>query len=536
MQEQSPSDQPRREPAAKGRRSRSPRPTFTPPPTPEPAPAEVVDDTPPRPRRATAAPTVLFQPPDPTQAAPAAEVPAAPRPRPSAEVVATTDAGTPAVAPPPAYAPADEPVSEEPPKRTRRAPAAKKATPPKKAAPAARKSAAAPKAPAALGATAPAETDAAGSEAARKAPAEPGTTASPGTDVAGTAGSEPGAAEPAATPAGTVTPARNGRARKGTRATPAKETAKRPTARRGSTASVEAAAPASSQAATETPGGQLPAETTAQLPPEQDAAQVPAEPTAPHRDQPEPPAKVELAGTRSAAGEAPATVQVERRDTGSGWRAVGVRVLEHPGFAPELLALAAVEALGPRAADWVDRTRDAYPDADADGLARLVTRRFVRLAGTGGALAAGAGLFAPVAELTAVLWTQANLVLHLAAVYGREPAHPDRVVELLVLTQVHPDAGTARAALDGVRSAGAPAEGSWSRAAEAAWRLATPLAAQAAGWLGLRLAARLLPGAAALAAATGDATAAERLAARAISLYRPTRRQSQPNQDFGRRA
>ncbi|WP_433315105.1 hypothetical protein [Micromonospora chersina] len=213
-----------------------------------------------------------------------------------------------------------------------------------------------------------------------------------------------------------------------------------------------------------------------------------------------------------------------------------MRVLDHPGFAPELLALAAVDALGPRAADWVQRTRDAYPDADADGLARLVTRRFVRLAGTGGALAAGAGLFAPVAELSAVLWTQANLVLHLAAVYGRDPAHPDRVAELLVLTQVHPDGGTARAALDAARSAGAPAEGSWSRAAEAAWRLATPLAAQAVGWLGLRLAARLLPGAAALAAATGDRASAERLAARAITLYRPTRGQSQPNQDFGRRA
>ncbi|PSK66423.1 hypothetical protein B0E53_01597 [Micromonospora sp. MH33] len=166
--------------------------------------------------------------------------------------------------------------------------------------------------------------------------------------------------------------------------------------------------------------------------------------------------------------------QAEARDAGPGWRAVGARVLDHPGFAPELLALAAVDALGPRAADWVQRTRDAYPDADADGLARLVTRRFVRLAGTGGALAAGAG--------------------------------------------------TARAALDAARSAGAPAEEPWSRAAEAAWRLATPLAAQATGWLGLRLAARLLPGAAALAAAAGDTASAQRLAARAISLYRPTRR------------
>ncbi|OKI58057.1 hypothetical protein A6A27_07115 [Micromonospora sp. CB01531] len=206
------------------------------------------------------------------------------------------------------------------------------------------------------------------------------------------------------------------------------------------------------------------------------------------------------------------------------WRAVGARLLDHPGFAPELLARAAVEALGPRAGDWAERTRDRYPDADADGLARLATRQFVRLAGMGGALAAGAGLLAPVAELAAVLWTQANLVLHLAAVYGRDPGHPDRVVELLVLTQVHPDAGTARAALAAVTSAGAPADGPWPRAAEAAWRLATPLAAQAGGWLGLRVASRLLPGAAPLAAAAGDSAAAERLAARAVSLYRPTRR------------
>ncbi|MGW5672858.1 hypothetical protein ACWEVO_33870, partial [Micromonospora sp. NPDC003776] len=164
-----------------------------------------------------------------------------------------------------------------------------------------------------------------------------------------------------------------------------------------------------------------------------------------------------------------------------------------------------------------------YPEADGDGLARLATRRFVRLAGTGGALAAGSGLFAPVAELAAVLWTQANLVLHLAAAYGRDPGDPDRVAELLALTQVHPDVGTARAALDAVRSAGAPVDGAWPRAAEAAWRLATPLAAQAGGWLGLRLASRLLPGAAVLTAAAGDAAAAERLAARTTALYRPAR-------------
>ncbi|MBF5030380.1 hypothetical protein IRY44_11555 [Micromonospora sp. ANENR4] len=204
----------------------------------------------------------------------------------------------------------------------------------------------------------------------------------------------------------------------------------------------------------------------------------------------------------------------------TGWRAVGPQLRDHPGFAPELLALAAVDALGPRASAWAEQVRRAYPEADADGVARLATRRFVRMAGTGGALAAGAGLFAPVAELASVLWTQANLVLHLAAAYGRDPAHPDRAAELLVLTLVHPDDGTARAALAAARAADAPADGPWGRVAEAAWRLATPVAAQAGGWLGLRLAARLLPGAAALAAATGGTAAAERLAARAVARYR----------------
>ncbi|MFI7431602.1 hypothetical protein ACIBPB_31935 [Micromonospora sp. NPDC049836] len=219
----------------------------------------------------------------------------------------------------------------------------------------------------------------------------------------------------------------------------------------------------------------------------------------------------------------PLSEVTSRRTAGEGWRAVGARLLDHPGFAPELLAIAAVDALGPRAADWVRRTREAYPAADADGLARLATRRFVRLAGAGGALAAGAGLLAPAVELTAVLWTQANLVLHLAAVHGHDPADPDRVAELLVLTQVHPDVGTARAALAAVRSVGPSTDGPWPRAAEAAWRLATPLAAQAGGWLGLRLASRLLPGAAVLTAAAGDAAAAQRLAARAIARYRPAR-------------
>ncbi|MGA5307776.1 hypothetical protein [Micromonospora taraxaci] len=234
-------------------------------------------------------------------------------------------------------------------------------------------------------------------------------------------------------------------------------------------------------------------------------------------------AEVEQQSTPERPAEQQA-VPASGRTPESELRAVATRVLDHPGFAPELLALAAVRALGPGSAEWATRLRNRYPDASADGLARLATRRFVRSAGAGGATAALAGFFAPLAELTSVLWTHANLVLHLAAAYGKDPAHPDRAVELLVLTQVHPDAASAEAALVAAQEAGDAVEGGWPRAAEAAWRLAAPLTAQAGGWVALRLVARLLPGAAMLAAALGDAAAADRLAARAVAVYRPARR------------
>lgn len=267
--------------------------------------------------------------------------------------------------------------------------------------------------------------------------------------------------------------------------------------------------------------------TSAKPIPEPVAAQQPT----PADQQPTPAAQQTTPAAQQTAPDTnqttPAVRQVEPalgRTPESELRAIAARVLDHPGFAPELLALAAVRALGPGAAGWAAGLRTRYPDASADGLARLATRRFVRSAGAGGATAALAGFFAPLAELAAVLWTHSELVLHLAAAYGKDPTHPDRAVDLLVLTQVHPDRASAAAALAAAEAAGDPVEGAWPRAAEAAWRLAAPLTAQAGGWVALRLVARLLPGAAVLAAALGDAAAADRLAARAVAVYRPARR------------
>ncbi|MEV5630717.1 hypothetical protein [Micromonospora tulbaghiae] len=404
-------------------------------------------------------------------------------------------AGGPSVTEPPTASDAPS-TGAETPKRTRRAPAAKKATPvAKKTAPAVKKTARKASSP---------KPEASSREP--EAPVEPTFTASePPPAEREPDGTQPVAAEePATAP-------RPGRTRRPVKAAPAAE--KVSPAKRAKRAAPAAGTPASETttvSATE-PAAPEPAASESEPTAADQAPQ--AEPAGAERTPEAEPAVAERTPGRPGIARTPV----------EGWRAVGPQLRDHPGFAPELLALAAVDALGPRARDWVEQVRQAYPEADADGVARLATRRFVRMAGTGGALAAGAGLFAPVAELAAVLWTQANLVLHLAAAYGRDPAHPDRAAELLVLTLVHPDGGTARAALAAARAADGPADGPWGRVAEAAWRLATPVAAQAGGWLGLRLAARLLPGAAALAAATGGTATAERVAARAVARYRPRR-------------
>jgi hypothetical protein len=231
----------------------------------------------------------------------------------------------------------------------------------------------------------------------------------------------------------------------------------------------------------------------------------------------------EAVDTGTSAREAVALVggAVVGRTRAEDGPAITPRLLDRPGHAPELLALAAVRAIGPQARDWATQTRATYPAATADGLARLATRRFVRMAGAGGAVSAAFGLLTPVVELTATAWAQAALVLHLAAVYGRDPLDAERAVDLLVLVGVHPSPEVARAALAAasevdVEDEGAPA----LRAAEAAWRLALPLTSQSRGWVALRMFARRLPGVVTVTAAVGAAAAVERLGYRARAYYR----------------
>ena len=92
------------------------------------------------------------------------------------------------------------------------------------------------------------------------------------------------------------------------------------------------------------------------------------------------------------------------------------------GAVPELLAEAAVERFGDSADRYLRWLRATYPEATPDGLTRLVALRlakslpFVLYAG-------------PLALLTA----RAQLVLHIAGAYGRDPRDRQRVPELVAL-------------------------------------------------------------------------------------------------------
>jgi hypothetical protein len=158
-----------------------------------------------------------------------------------------------------------------------------------------------------------------------------------------------------------------------------------------------------------------------------------------------------------------------------------------------LLALAAVDAMGPRAHEWARDVRARYPTADQHGLTRLAIARFTRLARATAVTAAASGPLAPVAELVGLTWTHAALVLHLAAIHDQDPTNPERAVDLLTLLRVHPDAETAREALGAATAEPA-------NPVEAVTRLATPLAARSGAWRLRRMAGRVAPGAAGLLA------------------------------------
>jgi hypothetical protein len=313
----------------------------------------------------------------------------------------------------------------------------------------------------------------------------------------------------------------------GTQPTPAEPTADPPTPAEAMAAEATAAESLGTQPTQAEPTAPQPTTTEA----------TPAEPAAAEQLTPQPSTSVDAGGvgeqepapvSAAAGGELTPTpaelvnaaVEVtpaqSRQVASTPYTEAWAKLIADPGHAPELLALAAVQTLGPRALDWVTRTRDAYPQADETALARLATRQFTRFGSLGSVFGAIAGSYAPIALLGSVAVTQAELVLHLAAAYGLDPTDAERAVDLLVLTRVHATRADAEAALDAARQPAYEDGG----ASSSVWRLGRAIVAQTGAWAVIRLVNRYLPGVSLLAAVVTSQAAVDSAAVRANKYFR----------------
>ncbi|WP_406110737.1 hypothetical protein [Kitasatospora purpeofusca] len=118
-----------------------------------------------------------------------------------------------------------------------------------------------------------------------------------------------------------------------------------------------------------------------------------------------------------------------------------------PARLPELLAVFAVRHRGPRAARRVAALRAAHPEATTGDLAARAVDHARLVSQSEGAFVGGPFLWLiPFAFCTALL-AQAQLLLELAALAGKDPADRARAPELLVLQGAHPDLAAAERAL-----------------------------------------------------------------------------------------
>ncbi|HLL66965.1 MAG TPA: EcsC family protein [Micromonosporaceae bacterium] len=197
-----------------------------------------------------------------------------------------------------------------------------------------------------------------------------------------------------------------------------------------------------------------------------------------------------------------------------------------------MLALALVDALGDGARAQVTWLRDTYPNATPEGLGNVTVRRFLRQARVRGAVAGFAGPLGMLVDTGTQNWSNARLVLHLAAAYGLDPTARDRAADLLVLQGVHRDVSTAQSAIDAAASNESAAGPPGRRAARgtALARFNEPLTGVL--WAGVvragaaSVASRLIPGAGMLVGALADSRSVERVAVRARQYYRLRARMS----------
>jgi EcsC protein family len=197
---------------------------------------------------------------------------------------------------------------------------------------------------------------------------------------------------------------------------------------------------------------------------------------------------------------------------------------EDPQYAPEHLALEAVRRLGPEARDWAEGTRAARPELSRDELAQVAVKKFMNLARLSGAVSGAAGLPGAVVDVGVLAWTQARMVLHVAAAYGIDPVHPDRATDLLVLQRVHKATEGARLAL-AVAAGRERASVLLARTAakplgQVMLRLGVKLAQMAGVRAAKRMFAKVIPGAGVVLGTWANSAATKDLARRTRELYR----------------
>nr|WP_229069890.1 EcsC family protein [Actinoplanes sp. DH11] len=208
-----------------------------------------------------------------------------------------------------------------------------------------------------------------------------------------------------------------------------------------------------------------------------------------------------------------------------------------PQYAPEHLALEAVRRLGPEAQRWIGRMREERPDAGPDELAALAVKRFTTLARVSGAVSGAAGLPGAVLDVGVLAWTQARMVLHVAAAHGADPTAPERATELLVLQRVHKVAETARTAL-GVAAGRERASRLFTGAGGTPMaRVLVTLGVRLAQMAGVRAAkrvfAKMIPLGGVVLGTWANSAATRDLAARARIHYRTTDPAARPMPESG---
>ena len=199
------------------------------------------------------------------------------------------------------------------------------------------------------------------------------------------------------------------------------------------------------------------------------------------------------------------------------------RMKADPQYAPEHLALEAVRRLGPEAQRWADRARSENPELTKDELGQIAARRFLNHARPSGAVSGATGLPGAVVDVGVLAWTQARMVLHMAAAYGIDPANPDRATDLLVLQRVHKAAETARMAL-GVaagreRASRLFATGGNQPISGVMFKLGVKLAQMAGIRAAKRMFAKVIPGAAMVLGTWANSAATKDLARRTREHY-----------------